>query len=146
MQEKIGAGYYPQADGQQKPLSRRHRQHPEPEKRQKWGYVAARTRPEREGTEKTQPDVDAMQRQIQELLDEKARTLEKLADRDLRITKLRDEVSGLRRTVGGAGFSLTRLKQDLDNRRRANEELEARNHSLRKELRRAGQRLLDLGK
>ena len=47
--------------------------------------------------------------------------------------------------VVGAGFSLARLKNEIDTRKRANEELEPRNHSFRKELRRVGQRLLDLG-
>jgi len=69
VQEKIKAGYYPQENGERKPLSRWHRKHPEREQRRKFGAV--RTRQEREGSEKTQPDVGALQRQVQELLNEK---------------------------------------------------------------------------
>jgi len=61
------------------------------------------------------------------------------------IGRMREEIQGLRRTVAGSGFSMARLKNEIDTKKRANEELEHRNHSLRKELRRAGQRLLDLG-
>jgi len=57
-----------------------------------------------------------------------------------------EEIHGLRRTITGTGFGLARLRNEMDTKRRAKEELEPRNHSLRKELRRAGQRLLDLGK
>jgi len=59
---------------------------------------------------------------------------------------MREELKGLRRKVAGTGFSLARLRNEMDTKIRANEELEHRNHSLRKEVRRAGQRLLDLGK
>jgi len=58
---------------------------------------------------------------------------------------MREEIQGLRRTVAGSGFSIARLKNEMDVKKRVNEELEHRNHSLRKELRRAGQRLSDLG-
>jgi len=75
VQEKIKAGYYPQENGERKPLSKWHWRHPEPEQRRKFGAV--RTRQEREGSEKAQPDVGALQSQIQELLDEKQQTLEK---------------------------------------------------------------------
>jgi len=149
--EKIKAGYYPQENGERKPLTRWHRPHPEPEPRRKFGTV--RTRLEKEGSEKTQPEVGALQRQIQDLLDERQQSLEKdektrqgLANYRTTIGRMREEIGGLRRTVAGSGFSLARLKNELDTKRRANEELEHRNHSLRKELRRAGQRLLDLGK
>ena len=74
VQEKIKAEYYPQENGERKPLSRWHRRHPEPEQRRKFG--AARTRQE-EGSEKTQPDVGVLQRQIQELLEEKQQSLER---------------------------------------------------------------------
>jgi len=106
-----------------------------------------------EGSEKTQPDVGALQRQIQELLNERQQSMEKdektrqeLANYEATIGQMREELQGLRRTVAGTGFSLARLKNEMDTKRQANEELEHRNHSLRKELRRAGQRLLDLGK
>jgi len=151
VQEKIKAGYYPQENRQRKPLSKWHRRHPEPEQGTKLGAV--RTRQEREGSEKTQPDVGALQRQIQELLDEKQQNLEKdektrqeLANYQTTIGRMLEEIQGLRRTVAGSGFSLARLRNEMDTKRRANEELEHRNHSLRKELKRAGQRLLDLGK
>jgi len=45
--------------------------------------------------------------------------------------------------VAGSGFSIVRLRNEMDTRKRANEE-QHRNHSLRKELGKAGQRLLDL--
>jgi len=151
VQEKIQAGYYPQENGERKPFLRWHQRHPEPGQRSNFGAV--RTRPGREESEKTQPDVGALQRQIQELLDEKQQSLEKdaktrqeLANYQNTIGLMREEIKGLRRTVAGSGFSLARLKNEMDTRKRANEELEHRNHSLRKELRRAGQRLLDLGK
>jgi len=47
--------------------------------------------------------------------------------------------------VAGTGFSLGRLKREVDDARKGNQELERRNHKLKKELRRAGQKLLDLG-
>ena len=110
-----------------------------------------RTRQE-EGTEKTQPDVGALQRQIQELLDERQQTLERdektrreLANYLTTIGRMREEIQELRRTVAGSGFSIARLRNQMDTKKRANEELEHRNHSLRKELRRVGQRLLDWG-
>jgi len=61
------------------------------------------------------------------------------------MSRLREEIQGLRRTVAGSGFSLARLKNEMDTIKGANEELESRNYSVRKELIRAGQRLLDLG-
>jgi len=73
------------------------------------------------------------------------RTRQELANYQTTIGRMREEIMGLRQTVAGSGFSLARLKNEMDTRTRANEELEHRNHSLRKELRRAGQRLLDLG-
>jgi len=59
---------------------------------------------------------------------------------------MREEIQRLRRTVAGSCFSLVRLRKEMDTTRRANEEFEHRNHTLRKELSRAGQRLLYLGK
>jgi len=111
-----------------------------------------RARQERDRSEKTQPDVGALQRQIQELLDEKQQTLEKdektrqeLANNQTTIGRMREEIQGLARMVAGSGFSIARLRNEMDTKKRANDELEHRNHGLRKELRRAGQRLLDLG-
>jgi len=111
-----------------------------------------RTRQEREGSEKTQPDFGALQRQIQELLNETQQIHEKdektrreFANYQTMIGRMGEEIQGLRGTVGGSGFSIARLRNKMDTKKRANKELEHRNHSLRKELRRAGQRLLDLG-
>jgi len=85
-------------------------------------------------------------------LDEKQQTLEndektrrELANYQTTIGRMHEEIQGLRRTVAGSGFSIARLRNEMDAQKRANEELEHRNHSLRKELRRAAQRLLDLG-
>ena len=149
VQEKIKVGYYPQENGETRPLSKWHRRHPEPEQRRK--FRAVRT-PQGEGSEKTQPDVGALQRQIQELLDERQQAQERdektrreLANYQARIGRMREEIQALRRTVAGSGFSMARLRNEMDTKKRANEELEHRNHSLRKELTRAGQRLLDLG-
>ena len=111
-----------------------------------------RTQQEWEGSEKTQPDVGALQRQIQELLNEKQQIQEKdektrreLGNYQTTIGRMHEKIQGLRRTIAGSGFSIARLRNEMDTKKRANEELEHRNHSLRKELRRAGQRLLDLG-
>jgi len=68
-----------------------------------------------------------------------------LANYKTTIGRMREELQGLRKTVAGSGFSIARLKNEMDTKKRANEQLEHRNHSLRKELRRGGQRLLDLG-
>jgi len=111
-----------------------------------------RTRQEGEGSETTQPDVGALQRQIQELLNERQQSLERhektrleLANYQNTIGRIREEIQGPRRTVAGTAFSLPRLSNEMDAKKPANEELEHRNHNLRKELRRAGQRWLDLG-
>ena len=150
-QEKMNAGYYPQKDGRRIPLSRWHKQHPNPEQRRKVDTV--RTRLREEGSEKTQPDVRALQRQVQELRNEKDQLVKnedefprQIADQQSAISRMRQDIQGFRRTVAGSGFSQARLRSEMDTRTRANEELEHRNHSLCKELRRAGQRLLDLGK
>ena len=150
VQEKIKAGYYPQENGERKRLSKWHQRHAEPEQRRKFGAV--RTGEEREGSEKAQPDVGALQRQIQELLDEKQQTLEtdektrqELVNYQTTIGRMREEIQGLRRTVAGTGFSLGRLKREVDEGRKGNRELEHRNQELRKDLRRAGRKLLDLG-
>jgi len=149
VQEKIKAGYYPQENGERKPLSKGHKRHPEPEQRRTFGAVSTR---QEEGSVKTQPDVGALQRQIQELLNERQQTLERdentrweLANYQATIGRMREEIQGLRRTVAGSSFSIARLRNEMDTKKRANEELKHRNHSLQKELRRAGQRLLDLG-
>jgi len=90
VQEKIKPGYYPQENGDKKPLSNWHRRHPEPEQRRK--FSAVRTRHE-EGSEKTQPDVGALQKQIQELLNERQQSMEK-------DEKTRQELANYQATIG----------------------------------------------
>jgi len=143
------SGVLPQENGERKPLSKWHKRHPEPEQQRKFG--TARTRQE-EGSEKPQPDVGALHRQIQELLNKRQQALERdqktrqeLANYQTTIGRMREEIQGLRRTVAGSGFGIARLKNEMDTKKRASEELEHRNHSLRKELRTAEQWLLDLG-
>jgi len=111
-----------------------------------------RTRQE-DGGEKTQPDVGALQSRIQELLNERQQSLEKeektrqeVANYQATIGRIREEIQGLRRTVAGSGFSIARLRNEMEAKKRANKQPEHRNHNLRKELTRAGPRLLDLGK
>ena len=93
-----------------------------------------------------------LHRQIRELLDGREQSLKneddyrrKVADQQAKIERLHEEIQGLRRTVAGSGFSLGRLKREVDDARKGNQELERRNHELKKELRRAGRKLLDLG-
>ena len=57
------------------------------------------TRQGREGSEKTQPDVEALHRQIRELLNEKERSLknedehrQKIADQQVKIGRLQEDV------------------------------------------------------
>ena len=151
VQYKVDAGYYPQKDGTKKDLSHWHRYHRDPKFRVgRKGVVG--TRQEREESEKTQTDTEALHRQIQELLDERERSLksredyqQKVASQQAQIHRLHEDVQGLRRTVAGSGFSLGRLKREVDEARKGNQKLEQRNHELKKELRRAGRKLLDLG-
>jgi len=151
VQYKVDAGYYPQKDGTKKELSHWHRYHRDSKFRVgRKGIVG--TRQEREGSEKTQPDIEALHRQIGELLDGRERSLKnednyrlKVADQQAKIGRLQEDVQGRRRTVAGSGFSLGRLKREVDDVREGNQELEHRNHELKKELRRAGRKLLDLG-
>jgi len=147
----VDAGYYPQKDGTKKDLSHWHRYHRDPKFRV-GGKGVVGTRQEREGSEKTQPDVEALHRQIRELLDGREQSLKnedesrmKIADQQAKMERLHEEIQGLRRTVAGSGFSLGRLKREVDDGRKGNQELERRNHELKKELRRAGRKLLDLG-
>jgi len=104
------------------------------------------------GAKKTQPDIEALHRQIRELLDRRERSLKnednyrrKVTDQQAKIERHEEDVQGLGRTVAGAGFSLGRLKKEVDNARKENHELGHRNHELKKGLRRAGRKLLDLG-
>jgi len=151
VQYKVDAGDYPQKEGTKKDLSHWHQYHRDPK------FCVGRkgvvgTRQEREGSEKTQPDVDALRRQIQELLEQrdwaskdKDEYRHKITDQQHAMARLREDVQRLRRTVAGSGFSLGRLNKEGDDARKGNQELEHRNHELMKELRKAGRKLLDLG-
>jgi len=140
VQYKVDAGYYPQKDGTKKELSHWHLYHRDPKFRVgRKGVVG--TQQEREGSEKTQPNVEALHRQIRELLDGRERSLEneddyrrKIADQEAKIGHLQEDVQGLRRTVAGSGFSLGRLKREVDDGRKGNQELDYRNHELKKEV------------
>jgi len=134
-----------------KNLSHWHRYHREPKFRIRRTDVLG-TRQETEGSEKTQPDYEALHRQIRELLDKREQSLKnvddyrrKIAEQQVRIEGLQEDVEGLRRTVAGSGFSLARLQREVDEGRKGNRELKDRNQEFRKELRRAGRKLLDLG-
>jgi len=107
------------------------------------------TREEREGSEKTQPEIEALDRQIRELLEGRERSLKteddyqwKTMDQQAKIERLQENIQGFRRTVAGSGFSLGRLRSEVENGRKGNQELERRNRALKKELRRAERRLL----
>ena len=147
----MDAGYDPLKDGTKKDLSQWHPYHRDPKVRVgRKGVVG--TRQEREESGKTQPDIEALHKQIRELLEGREQSLKneedyrrKVADQQAKIERLEGDIQGLRRTVAGAGFSLERLKKEVDNGRKGNQELERRNHELKKELRRAGRKLLDLG-
>jgi len=151
VQYKVHAGYYPQKDGTKKDLSHWHRYHRDPKFRVgRKGVVG--TPQEREGSEKTQPDIEALHKQIRQQLDGRERSLKneddyrrKVADQQAEIKRLQEDIKGLRRTVAGSGLSLGRSKREVDDGRKGNQELARRNHELKKELRRAGRNLLDLG-
>jgi len=151
VQYKVDAGYNPQKDRTKKELSHWHRYHRDPKFRVgRKGVVG--TRQEREGSEKTEPDIEALHSEIRELLDGREWSLKneddyqrKIADQQAKIERLQEGVQGLRRTVAGLGFSLGRLKREVDDARKGNQELERWNHKLKKKLRRAGLKLLDLG-
>jgi len=122
----VDAGYYQQKDGTKKDLSHWHRYHRDPK------FLVGRkgvvgTRQEREGSEKTQPNIEALHRQIRELLDGRERALKKeddyrgqIADQQAKIGRLQEDVQGLRRTIAGTGYNLGRLKKEVDNGRKGN--------------------------
>jgi len=92
---------------------------------------------EREGIKKTQPDTEALHSQIRELLDRRERSLKndhdyrrKIADQQVKIERLQEEVQALRRTVPGSAFSLGRLKKDGDDGGKGNQELKYQNREL----------------
>jgi len=98
-----------------------------------WGKDA-RTCPWGEGSEKTQLDIEAYQRQIQELLEERERNRKTIAD-------LKTNVENQRRTIASLAFVLGRAENEVRTLRRGMEKYEV----LRNDVRRAGQKLLDLG-
>jgi len=117
------AGYYPQENGERKPLARGDRRHLKQEQRRKFGDIG--TRQEREGSAPTQPDVRALQNQVQELLDEKDQFLKnkdkyrrELADQSSTISQMGEDVQGLHKTVAGSGFTLERLMKEAEDGRR----------------------------
>jgi len=151
VQHKVDAGYYPQKDGTKKDLAHWHRYHRDLRFRVgRKGVVG--TQQEREGSEKTQPDVEALRRQIQELLEQRNRASKnedeyrrKISEQQAAMARLREDAQRLRRTVAGTGFSLARLKKEGDDAGKGNQELEHRNHELKKGLRRVGRKLFNLG-
>jgi len=98
-----------------------------------WGKDA-RTRPWGEGSEKTQPDIEAYQRQIQELLEERDRNRKTIAD-------LETNVGNQRRAIASSAFMLGRAENEVRTLRRAIEKYEV----LKSDVMRAGRKLLDLG-
>ena len=86
------------------------------------------------GERKTQPDIEAYQRHIQELLEE--------GDRDRKtIANLETNVGNQRRTIVSLAFMLGRAENEARTLRRAIEKYEV----LKRDVRRAGRKLLDLG-
>jgi hypothetical protein len=143
IQEKLNGGYYPQSDGTRKPLSRWHGFR---------GKEVVGTRREREGSEKTQPDTDALRRQVEELINERDRTRTEAESAHQRfleqmrvIENLNTRIEKQGRTIAGASFQLERMRKELGERKAGNDKLEGKNRELRQELRRAGRRLCDLG-
>jgi len=147
----VDAGYYPQKEGTKKDLTHWHGYHRDPKFRVGRKGVGG-TQQERAGSEETQPHVHALQRQIEELREQRDRASKdeneyrrKITDQQSPMARRREDVQRLRRTVAGSGFSLARFKKEGDDGRKGNQELEHRNHELKKELRRVGRKLLDLG-
>jgi len=107
---------------------------PEEKKVKGWGKDA-RTCPWGEGSEKTQPDIEAYKRQIQEVLEERDKHRETIAD-------LETNVGNQRRTIASSAFMLGRAeKNKVRTLRRALEKYEV----LKSDVRRVGRKLLDLG-
>ena len=98
-----------------------------------WGKDA-RTRPWGEGSEKTQPDIKAYKRQIQELLEERDRNRKTIAD-------LETNVANQRRTIASSAFMLGRVEDEVRTLRRAREKYEV----LKSDITRAGRKLLVWG-
>jgi len=111
-----------------------------PRKTDTWGKESerirkdTRTRPWGEGSEKTQPDIEAYQRQIQALRKERDRNRKTIAD-------LETNIGNLRRTIASSAFMLGRAENEVRTLRRAMEKYEV----LKSDVRRAGRKLLDLG-
>jgi len=111
-----------------------------PQKTDTWGEQSKRMGKGREGTplgggeRKTQPDIEAYQRQIQELLEERERNRKTIAD-------LETNVGNQRRMIASSAFMLGRAENEVRTLRRAMEKYEV----LKRDVRRAGRKLLDLG-
>jgi len=86
-----------------------------------------------EGSEKTQPDIEANQRQSRELLEEWDRNQRTIAD-------LETNVGNQRRMIGSSAFMLGRAENEVRTLRWAMEKYEV----LKSDVRRAGRKLLDL--
>jgi len=98
-----------------------------------WGKDT-RTPPWGEESEKTQPDIEAYQRQIQEVLEERDRNMKTIAD-------LETNVESQRRTIAVSAFVLGRAENEVRSLRRTLDKYEV----LFSDVRRAGRKLLDLG-
>ena len=107
--------------------------------RRPWG--AAWLQPEGGESEKTQPDTEALQRQIKELLEERDKDQQKIAALESTIRFQNDTIQRQRNTVQGARHMLARIEGDVRTFRRYQEKF----YELRTEVRRAGRRLQDLG-
>ena len=81
-----------------------------------WGKDA-RTRPWGEESEKTQPDIEAYQWQIRELLEERDRNERTIAD-------LETNVGHQRRMIASSAFMLGRAENEVRTLRRAMEQYE----------------------
>ena len=94
----------------------------------------ASTRRWEEGSEKTQPDIEAYQRQIQELLEERDRNRKTIAD-------LETNVENQSRTIASSAYMLGRAEDEVRPLRQAMKNYEV----LKSDVQQAGRKLLDLG-
>ena len=94
----MDAGYYPQKDRRKKNLSYWHRYYRDTKFRVgRKGVVG--TKQERERSEKTQPEVHALQRPIQERLEQRERASKKEDEYRLKITDQQAAMARLREDV-----------------------------------------------
>jgi hypothetical protein len=90
--EKVDAGYYPRELGNDAPLTRRDR-------KMRRDRQAVRTRHEREESEKTVPDPEALERQILQLREQLDHAIRTVVKRDDVITALEKGNDDLRRSL-----------------------------------------------